>query len=165
MKAIQPQLNEIREKYKDDQQKQQQETMALFKEHKVNPLGGCLPMLIQMPVWFALYSVLLYSADLYHTEFLYLKDLSAPDPYCVLPVLVIVVMMLQQRFTPTGNMDPAQARMIKMMPLFFGIFWFMFPSGLVVYVFINTLVSILQQWWIRRSFRSSQPPALEAASP
>ena len=160
MKKIQPLMNEIREKYKDNQQEQQRQTMELFKEHKVNPLGGCLPMFLQMPVFLALFWVLMYSVDLYQTEFLYLKDLTAPDPYCVLPTIVVVMMLIQQQLTPMGNMDPAQARMMKLMPLMFGIFWFMFPSGLVVYYFVNTLLSILQQWWIRRTLAAaSDTPA------
>ncbi len=166
MKAIQPLMNEVKEKYKDDPQKQQQATIDLFREHNVNPAGGCLPMLVQMPVFFALFYVLMYSADLYHTEFLYLKDLSSPDPYMVLPTVVVGLMVLQQQFTPMGNMDPAQARMMKMMPLMFGIFWYMFPSGLVVYYFVNTALSILQQWWIRRTFGSAQgQPDTAAAAP
>ena len=133
-------------------------TVDLFKEHKVNPVGGCLPMFIQMPVFLALFYVLMYSADLYHTEFLYLRDLSSPDPYCLLPSVVVAIMLIQQQFTPMGNMDPAQARMMRLMPLMFGVLWFMFPSGLVVYYFVNTVLSILQQWWIRRTF-STAPPA------
>jgi YidC/Oxa1 family membrane protein insertase len=163
MKAIQPLMNEIKEKYADDQQKQQAETMALFKEHGVNPLGGCLPMLVQMPVFLALFYVLMYSADLYHTDFLYLKDLSSPDPYCILPTVVVALMLIQQQFTVTGNMDPAQARMMKLMPLMFGVFWFMFPSGLVVYYFVNTALGVLQQWWIRRTFQS--PPSSATPEP
>lgn len=162
MKKIQPLMNEIREKYKDNQQEQQRKTMELFQEHKVNPLGGCLPMVLQMPVFLALFWVLMYSVDLYQTEFLYLKDLTAPDPYCILPTIVVVMMLIQQQLTPMGNMDPAQARMMKMMPLMFGIFWFMFPSGLVVYYFVNTLLSILQQWWIRRTLAAASDTSVAA---
>ena len=136
--------------------------MELFQEHKVNPLGGCLPMVLQMPVFLALFWVLMYSVDLYQTEFLYLKDLTAPDPYCILPTIVVVMMLIQQQLTPMGNMDPAQARMMKMMPLMFGIFWFMFPSGLVVYYFVNTLLSILQQWWIRRTLAAASDTSVAA---
>ncbi len=157
MKVVQPLLNELREKYKDDAEELNRRTMELFREHKVNPVGGCLPMLIQMPVFLALFYVLMYSVDLYHTDFLYLRDLSSPDPYCALPTVVVGLMMLQQQFTPTGNMDPAQARMMKLMPLMFGVFWYMFPSGLVVYYFVNTALGILQQWWIRRQFAQPAP--------
>lgn len=162
MQAIQPKLQEIRETYADNQEELNRRTMELFRENKVNPLGGCLPMFIQFPVWIALYNVLLSSAELYQTEFLYLRDLSSQDPYGVLPVIVVGLIMLQQSFTPTGNMDPAQARMMKFMPLMFGVFFFTFPSGLVVYIFCNTSLSVLQQWFIRRSYA---PPAGPAASP
>lgn len=157
MQAIQPKLAKIKEEHADNQEEQSRRTMELFKEHGVNPLGGCLPMVVQMPVWFALYSVLLYSVELYHTEFFYLKDLSSPDPYCVLPAIVVVLMLIQQQFTPTGNMDPAQARMMKFMPLMFGFFFFTFPSGLVVYIFVNMVLSIAQQWYIKRSFNPIPP--------
>ncbi len=159
MQAIQPQLQEIREKYKDDQEQLNRRTMELFRENKVNPLGGCLPMLIQFPVWIALYNVLLSSVELYQTEFLYLRDLSSADPYGVLPIIVVGLIMLQQQFTPTGNMDPAQARMMKLMPLMFGIFFFTFPSGLVVYIFVNTVLSVLQQWFIRRTYTPPESTA------
>ena len=158
MKVVQPLMNEIREKYKDQPEELNRRTMELFKEHQVNPLGGCLPMFIQMPVFLSLFYVLMYSADLYHTDFLYLQDLSSPDPTCILPAIVVVLMLVQQQFTPMGNMDPAQARMMKMMPLMFGVFWFMFPSGLVVYYFVNTVLSVLQQWWIRRTLSTPSPP-------
>lgn len=162
MKTIQPLMNEIREKYKDQPEELNRQTMELFKEHRVNPLGGCLPMFIQMPVFLSLFYVLMYSADLYHTDFLYLQDLSSPDPTCILPAIVVALMLVQQQFTPMGNMDPAQARMMKMMPLMFGFFWFMFPSGLVVYYFINTVLSVLQQWWIRRTLSTTGTPVPEA---
>lgn len=161
MQTLQPKIKELRETYKDDNERMNREMMALFKENKVNPLGGCLPTLIQFPVWIALYNVLLSIVELYQTEFLYLKDLSVVDPYCVLPVTVVAMMMIQQRFTPTGNMDPTQARMMKLMPLMFGFFFFLFPSGLVVYIFVNMALSILQMWWIRRQF---EEPATETAT-
>ena len=152
MQVLQPKIKELKETYKDDNERMNKEMMALFKENKVNPLGGCLPTLIQFPVWIALYNVLLSIVELYQSEFLYLKDLSVVDPYCILPVTVVALMLIQQQFTPTGNMDPAQARMMKLMPLMFGFFFFMFPSGLVVYIFVNMALSILQMWWIRRQF-------------
>ena len=151
MQTLQPKMQELKEKYADDQERLNRETMALFAEHKVNPLGGCLPMLIQFPVWIALYNVLLNVVELYHSEFLYLRDLSEPDPYGVIPAIVVALMMLQQRFTPTGNMDPAQARILKLMPLMFGVMFFTFPSGLVLYIFCNVSLSIVQQWWIKRN--------------
>ena len=165
MQSIQPKMQVINEKFAENPEEKQKAIMALFKENNVNPLGGCLPMVIQMPVWFALYRVLLSSVELYHTEFLYLHDLSSPDPYGVLPAIVVVLMLVQQQFTPMGNMDPAQARMMKLMPLAFGVFFFTFPSGLVVYIFMNMLLSILQQWFIRRTFKAPEGPASAAPAP
>lgn len=159
MQALQPKMAALKEEFADNPEEMNRRTMQLFQEHGVNPLGGCLPMLVQMPVWIALYSVLLSAVELYHTEFLYLKDLSVPDPYMILPAIVVVLMVLQQQFVPTGNMDPTQARMMKIMPLMFGFFFFTFPGGLVVYIFINMVLSILQQWYIKRTFQGSPPAA------
>ena len=164
MAALQPQLKALKEKHKDDQAEIQKQTLALFKDNKVNPLGGCLPMIIQMPVWIALYDVLLYSVELYQQQFIYIKDLSSPDPYCVLPAIVVGLMLVQQRFTPMGNMDPAQARIMKLMPLIFGFFFFTFPSGLVVYIFINMVLTITQQWVIRRAFNKETPASAVPAT-
>lgn len=157
MQALQPKMQEIREKYKDNQEELNRRTMELFKEHGVNPLGGCLPMLVQFPVWIALYNVLLSSVELYHTEFLWLKDLSSADPTGILPAVVVVLMLVQQSLAPTGNLDPVQARVMKLMPLMFGFFFFAFPSGLVVYIFVNMVLSILQQWLIKRQFEPTAP--------
>ena len=150
MQAIQPQLKELKEKYKDNQQLQTQETMRLFQEHKVNPMSGCLPMIIQMPVWFALYNVMLYSVELYGTSFLYLKDLTEVDPTGFLPLAVTVLMVLQQKLMPLGSMDPMQQKMMRIMPIGFGLFMFTFPAGLVLYFSVNNLLTILQQWLIYR---------------
>ncbi len=149
MQALQPKLAEVKEKYKDNAQLQQQETMKLFTENQVNPLGGCLPTLIQIPVWFSLYNVMLYSVELYDSQFLYLQDLTSADPYGVLPIMYCVLMFIQQKMMPMGNMDPAQQQMLKLMPLMFGIFMFTFPSGLVLYFSMNILLTIFQQWLIR----------------
>jgi YidC/Oxa1 family membrane protein insertase len=100
--------------------------------------------------------------ELYQTEFLYLRDLSSVDPYCVLPVFVIAVMVVQQQFTPTANMDPMQAQMMKMMPLIFGLFFFTLPAGLVVYMFVNMVLSVLQQWFIKRTFVTPEPATATA---
>ena len=159
MQAIQPELKELKEKYKDNKELQTQATMKLFKENQVNPMGGCLPMIVQMPVWFALYNVMLYSVELYNTQFLYLMDLTEADPYCVLPVLVTVLMLLQQRLMPMGSMDPTQQKMMRMMPLMFGIFMFSFPSGLVLYFSVNNTLTILQQWIIYRKKDDLPVPA------
>jgi YidC/Oxa1 family membrane protein insertase len=163
MQALQPEMKKIREEFKNSPEELNRRTMQLFREHKVNPLGGCLPMIIQMPIWIALYRVLLQSVDLFHTEWFYLRDLSSTDPYCILPVIVVGLMLVQQRFMPTGNMDPNQARMMKMMPLIFGFFFFTFPSGLVLYIFVNMCLTILQQWIIKKQFGTPEPIAATAA--
>jgi YidC/Oxa1 family membrane protein insertase len=165
MQDIQPMLAEIKEKYAEQPEELNRRTMELFQKEGVNPFGGCLPMILQMPVWFALYRVLLQAPQLYQTDFLYLKDLSSVDPYGVLPLMVVGLMVLQQQFTPMGNMDPTQARVMKLMPVIFGFFFFTFPSGLVLYIFVNTMLSILQQWWIRRSMaRPSATPTPQGAA-
>ena len=120
MQAIQPQLKALKEKYKDNQQLQTEETMKLFKEHGVNPLGGCLPTLIQLPVWFALYNTMLYSVEIYDTSFAYLQDLTEVDPTGFLPLAVTVLMVLQQKLMPLGSMDPMQQKMMRIMPIGFG---------------------------------------------
>ena len=155
MQRLQPMLNEMKEKYKDNKEMQTQETMRLFKEHGVNPMGGCLPTLIQLPVWFALYSVLLFAVDLYHSRFLVFLDLSEKDPYMVLPIIVGVLMFLQQRMTPMTGMDPTQAKMMRLMPLIFVFFIFSFPSGLALYICVNSVLTIFQQWLINRNYRKT----------
>ncbi|MGB0638293.1 MAG: membrane protein insertase YidC [Myxococcota bacterium] len=162
MQAIQPELKALKEKYKDNQQLQTQETMRLFKENNVNPMSGCLPMIIQMPVWFALYNVMLFSVELYGTQFLYLKDLTEVDPTGALPLLVAVLMVLQQKLMPMGNMDPAQQKMMRLMPVMFGIFMFTFPSGLVLYFSVNNTLTIVQQWFIYRKKEPADSAAAKA---
>ena len=164
MKKLQPLMNEMKEKFKDDREMQAQEQMRLFKEHGVNPMSGCLPMLIQMPIWFALYSTLLYSVDLYHSEFLLWKDLSAQDPFAALPILVGVLMLAQQWMTPMTGVDPAQQKMFKLMPLIFIFIMFSLPSGLCLYITINSTLTIIQQWLIRRKYGTALPtpaPAMD----
>ena len=158
MKKLQPEVEALREKYKDDQQLQSQEMMKLWQKHGVSPLGGCLPMLVQMPVFFALYTVMYYSVELYDAQFLYLQDLTATDPYGVIPTLYALLMIAQQSMMPTANMDPTQAKMMKMMPLFFAFIMFSFPSGLVLYFCINMLLTIGQQYIIRRRL-AAEPAA------
>jgi YidC/Oxa1 family membrane protein insertase len=163
MKKLQPLMNELKEKYKDDREMQAQEQMRLFKEHGVNPMSGCLPMLIQMPIWFALYSTLLYSVDLYRSEFLFWQDLSSQDPYAVLPILVGILMLAQQWMTPMTGMDPTQAKMMKLMPLIFIFIMFSLPSGLCLYITINSLLTIGQQWFIRNKYGGDLAPATGVA--
>lgn len=150
MQKLQPEMKRLKEKYGSDKQKLNQEMMAFYKEHKVNPLGGCLPMLIQIPVFFALYRVLLASIELRHAPFiLWITDLSAKDPYYVTPLIMGVTMFLQQKMTPT-NMDPTQEKIMLMMPVVFTFMFLNFPSGLVIYWLVNNLLTILQQYLIRR---------------
>jgi len=156
MQALQPQLKELQEKYKDNKELQSTETMKLFRDNGVSPMGGCLPSLIQLPVWFALYGVMLRSVELYDSSFLYLKDLTAPDPYGVLPVIYAVAILAQQRMMPMGSMDPAQQRVMKMIPLVFAFMMFGFPSGLVLYFSVNILLTVFQQWLINRNYDASQ---------
>jgi YidC/Oxa1 family membrane protein insertase len=153
MAAIQPLLAELKEKHANEPEELNRKTIALFRDQGVNPVGGCLPMILQMPVWIALYNVLQTSVQLYHTKFLYLEDLSSPDPYAVLPLIAMGLMLLQQRMIPMGNMDPAQQRMMKLMPLIFGVLFFTFPSGLVVYMCVNTTLTMLQQAWFKAVFK------------
>ena len=155
MSALQPEIKILRARLKDSPEELNREMMKLWKENGVNPLGGCLPMLIQFPVWIALYQVLLTSVDLYHTKFLYIQDLSSVDPYCIFPAIVVVLMLIQQQMMPTANMDPTQAKMMKLMPLMFGFFFFTFPAGLVIYIFVNMTLTIAQQWVIKRQFNQT----------
>ena len=161
MQLIQPELTAIKEKYKDDKMLQSQETMKLFKKHKVSPAGGCLPMFVQMPVWFALYNALLYSVELYESSFLYLQDLTSPDPYGILPVLYGILMFTSQKLmkpSAQGEISEQQAMMMKMMKfmtIMFTVFMFTFPSGLVIYFCCNMLLSTLQQVLIKRKMGGS----------
>lgn len=168
MRKLQPLMKEIREKYKDDKAKINQETMALYKTYKVNPMGGCLPMLIQLPVFLALYSMLYQAIELRHAPFFgWINDLSAPDrlfhfhpsfhvpfmqpPYGI-PVLTLIMgatMLLQQKMTPTPG-DPAQAKMMMLMPVVFTVIFINFSSGLVLYWLVGNLLSMLQQYYVQR---------------
>ncbi|MBI2082302.1 MAG: membrane protein insertase YidC [Deltaproteobacteria bacterium] len=161
MQNLQPKLKEIREKYQNDKQRLNLETMQLFKNHKVNPLGGCLPMLIQMPLYIALYKVLYNSIELYHAPFFgFYRDLSAPDPYLILPVLLGIFMVLQQKMTPSGSADPAQRQMMMFMPILFTGFMLFLPLGLVLYIFVNTFMSVAQQFMYQRNLKVRDLPHL-----
>ena len=145
MQKIQPEMKEIRETYKSDPKKMNQEVMALMKKNKANPLGGCLPMFIQLPVFFALYRVLGESIELYQSPFVFwIKDLSLKDPYFIFPILAGAVLFAQQSITPM-NLPKEQARLIKMMPLIFSVFMLNLPSGLTIYIFVSGLFGLVQQ--------------------
>jgi len=157
MKLITPRLTKLREMYSHDRQKMNQAMMELYKTEKINPLGGCFPIVVQIPVFIALYWVLLAAIELRNAPFiLWIKDLSALDPYYVLPILMTATMVLQTRMNPTPP-DPVQAQVMKYMPFVFSIFFFFFPAGLVLYWLVNNILSILQQWQIQRIFERDKP--------
>ena len=150
MRNLQPRLQALKERYGDDKQKLTQATMALYKAEKVNPLGGCLPILVQIPVFIALYWMLLESVELRQAPFIFwIHDLSAKDPYYILPVLMGLTMFIQQRLNPPPP-DPTQAKVMQFLPIFFTALFLNFPSGLVLYWVVNNTLSILQQWFIMR---------------
>lgn len=151
MKDLQPKMNALKEKYGKDKERMNMETMQLFKTHNVNPLSGCLPMLLQMPIYIALYKVLWNAIELYRAPFFgYYKDLSAPDPYFIAPVVLGIFMFLQQKLTPTASADPAQQKMMMFMPIMFTAFMLFLPSGLVLYILVNTVMGVVQQWMMTR---------------
>lgn len=157
MKLITPRLQKLREMYAHDRQKMNQAMMELYKTEKINPLGGCFPIVVQIPVFIALYWVLLAAIELRHAPFmLWIKDLSALDPYYVLPILMTATMVLQTRMNPVPP-DPVQARVMQIMPFVFSIFFFFFPAGLVLYWLVNNILSIAQQWQIQRMFDRDKP--------
>jgi YidC/Oxa1 family membrane protein insertase len=144
MREIQPEMAKIKQKYADDRVKQGQEMQALFQRSGVNPLAGCLPTLVQLPIWFALYSMLSAAVELVHQTFLWLPDLTQQDPYFVLPLALGALMVVQNRLMP-NTMDEAQAKMMRwLMPVMFTMFMLFLPSGLAVYIFANILLSIVQ---------------------
>ncbi len=157
MKLVTPRLTKIREMYGHDRQKMNQAMMELYKTEKINPLGGCFPIVVQIPVFIALYWVLLGAIELRHAPFiLWIKDLAALDPYYVLPILMTATMVLQTKMNPVPP-DPVQAKVMQFMPFVFSIFFFFFPAGLVLYWLVNNILSILQQWQIQRLFNRDKP--------
>ncbi|HLD13840.1 MAG TPA: membrane protein insertase YidC [Burkholderiales bacterium] len=151
MKKVQPRLVALKERYGDDKQKLNQAMMEMYKTEKINPLGGCLPILVQIPVFIALYWVLLESVEMRHAPWiLWIKDLSAQDPYYILPVIMGVSMYAQQFMNPQP-LDPIQKKVFMFMPLMFTVFFLFFPAGLVLYWVVNNILSIAQQWQINRS--------------
>jgi len=156
MKAINPKVMQLRERYKDNPQQMQQEMMRIYREEKVNPLGGCLPILVQIPVFIALYWVLLSSVEMRGAPWIgWIRDLSTPDPYFILPVVMTLSTMLQTALNPVPP-DPMQAKMMWFMPLIFSVMFFFFPAGLVLYWITNNILSIAQQWLINT--RMGVPP-------
>ncbi|MFM1977947.1 MAG: hypothetical protein RLZZ151_462, partial [Pseudomonadota bacterium] len=155
MRELAPRLQSMKEKFGDDRQKMQQAMMDLYKTEKINPLGGCLPILVQIPVFISLYWMLLASVEMRHAPFmLWIQDLSAPDPYWVLPILMGLTMIIQTKLNPKPT-DPIQAKVMTWMPVIFSIFFFFFPAGLVLYWLVNNILSILQQAQINRSIHAA----------
>jgi len=151
MQKVQPKLNEIKERYKDDKQKMNAAVMELYKTHKINPLGGCLPMIIQIPVFIALYQLLSYAIELRHAPFVWwIQDLSAKDPYYITPIIMGATMLIQQKMSPPMG-DPMQQKMMLLMPVVFTFLFLNFPSGLVIYWLVNNVLSIGQQYYINKS--------------
>ena len=163
MKDLAPKIKELKEKYKGDPQRLNQATMDMYKKNGANPLGGCLPMLMQIPVFFAIYRVLLNAVELQGSEWiLWVNDLSRMDPYYIMPILMGASMFLQQRMTPNNFTDPMQEKVMKWLPVIFTFFFVTFPSGLVLYWFVNNLFSILQQFIVNTQFKNAKD-ALKAA--
>ena len=156
MKAVNPKITEMRERLKDNPQQMQQEMMRIYREEKVNPMGGCFPIMIQIPVFIALYWVLLSSVEMRNVPWiLWIRDLSSPDPFYILPLVMTATTLLQTALNPTPP-DPMQATMMWFMPLIFSVMFFFFPAGLVLYWITNNILSILQQWIINT--RMGVPP-------
>ncbi|HEC14992.1 MAG TPA: membrane protein insertase YidC [Sedimenticola sp.] len=155
MRKLAPRMQALKDRYGDDKAALQQATMKLYKEEKINPLGGCLPILVQIPVFIALYWVLLESVELRQAPFIFwIKDLSIKDPYYVLPVIMGVSMLVQQKLNP-APVDPMQAKIMMMLPFVFTVFFAFFPSGLVLYWVVNNILSISQQWYITRQIEKA----------
>lgn len=157
MAALGPQMKELQAKYKDDKQRQQAETMALYKQYGVNPIAGCLPMLLQMPIWLALYRMLSSAGELYQQPFIggWINDLTAPDPTHVLPAVLVVMMFAQARLTPATGDSTQQKIMQYGMPLMFGVMSFFFPAGLTLYIFTNTMLSAAHSIYMNKYDKKS----------
>lgn len=157
LKVLAPKIKEIQEKYKGNPQKMQMHMMELYKKHKANPLGGCLPILIQIPIFFAIYRVLLNAIELKAAPWaLWINDLAIHDPYYILPIYMGATMFLQQVITPMTIQDPTQAKIMKFLPLIFVIFFINFPAGLTLYWCVNNTFSLVQQWFVNRIFSQKE---------
>jgi YidC/Oxa1 family membrane protein insertase len=157
MKTVTPKMQAIRERHKSDPQKMNQAMMELYKTEKINPLGGCLPILVQIPVFIALYWVLLASVEMRNAPWLgWIQDLASPDPWFILPIVMAVTMFIQTKLNPTPP-DPIQAKVMMFMPIIFSVMFFFFPAGLVLYWVVNNILSIAQQWVITKKIESGKP--------
>lgn len=161
MRRVQPRIEALKERYGDDRQKFQVAMMEMYKKEKINPLGGCLPILVQIPIFLSLYWVLVEAVELRHAPWiLWIQNLTAPDPYFILPVVNLVTMWATQKLSPAPGMDPMQKKMMQAMPIVFGVMFAFFPAGLVLYWTTNGLLGLLQQWYIMR--RHGEPVAAPA---
>ena len=159
MKAVTPRLTQIRERYGNDRVKMNQAMMELYKTEKINPLGGCLPIVVQIPVFIALYWVLLASVEMRDAPWIgWIQDLAAPDPFYILPLVMAATMFIQVKLNPTPP-DPMQAKMMMLMPLVFSVMFFFFPAGLVLYWLVNNVYSIIQQWFITKQIERATAAA------
>jgi YidC/Oxa1 family membrane protein insertase len=162
MRVVAPKLEKIKQQYGDDREKLNRAMMDLYKTEKINPLGGCLPVLIQIPVFIALYWSILASVELRHAPFIgWITDLSVADPYYIMPAIMGISMLIQGRLNPTPP-DPLQAKLMQWMPVVFSVVFFFFPAGLVLYSIVNNVLSIAQQWYITRSLESGQKDVVKA---
>jgi YidC/Oxa1 family membrane protein insertase len=160
MRALKPEIDKLNIKFKDNAQEKQKATMALYKQHGVSPLGGCLPMLLQLPIWIALYSTLRTSPELYRAEFFgWIHDLSEPDPFFITPIVMGALMFVQQRITPMAGDNMQMKMMMYVMPPLFTAMMLFLPSGLTLYILVNTVLSIVHQWIVRR--QSEARPAIK----
>ena len=164
MRQLQPKLQALRERYGDDKAKISQATMELYRQEKVNPLSGCLPLIVQFPVMIALYWVMIESVELRQAPFmLWINDLAAPDPYHVLPLIMGITMFIQQKLNPAPP-DPMQAKIMMFFPVLLTVLFWNFPSGLVLYWTVNNTLTVLQQWYITRKFSDPKPETKTLAS-
>lgn len=164
MRQVTPRLAQLKERFGDDKQRLNQEMMKLYQTEKINPLGGCLPIVVQIPVFIALYWVLLGAVEMRGAPWIgWITDLSSPDPYYVLPVIMMASMLIQTRLNPTPP-DPIQAKVMMAMPLVFGVMFFFFPAGLVLYWVVNNILSIAQQWQITRAMEAKDKKSKVAAN-
>ena len=155
MRELAPRLQSMKEKFGDDKQKMQQAMLEMYRTEKINPMGGCLPIIVQIPVFIALYWVLLASVELRNAPFFgWIQDLSATDPWFILPILMGATMIIQTFLNPAPT-DPIQAKVMKIMPVVFSVFFFFFPAGLVLYWLVNNILSIAQQWYINKTIHAA----------
>lgn len=158
MRKLQPKMQRLKERYGEDKQRMQQEMMKMYKDEGANPLGGCLPMLLQFPIFIALYYVLFEAVELRHAPFFgWIQDLSVADPYFVLPILMGASMYLMQKMQPVSpNMDPVQQKMFQYLPVMLSVFMLFFPAGLVLYWLCNNLISIAQQQYVNKKIEHQE---------